>query len=86
MQDIELLNYCCFLILRARPLQYKRQEVLGILEYLYSGKKMVNDQRPKLMVHMNSTDIGCLIDTGADASILCQKSLNLDWQLKRIYI
>lgn len=36
---------------------------------------MVNDQRPKLMVHMNGVSTG-LVDIGAALSILFQKSWN----------
>ena len=37
------------------------------------------------MVQMNGIDIEGLVDTGADVSILSQKSWNLDWPLQRIY-
>jgi predicted aspartyl protease len=32
---------------------------------------LANDQKLKLMVQMNGVDIECLIDTGANANILC---------------
>ena len=43
---------------------------------------MVNEQRPKLMVQMNDADVEGLMDTGANVSILSQKSWNPDWPLQ----
>jgi hypothetical protein len=37
-------------------------------------QKLVNDQRPKLMVQMNGVDIEGLIDIGSDVSIISPKS------------
>ena len=48
-------------------------------------QRVVNDQRPKLMVQMNGVDIEGLVDTGADVSILSQKSWNPDWPLQKVY-
>ena len=46
---------------------------------------IVNDQRPKLLVQMNSVDIEGLVDIRADISVLSQKTLILDQQLQKVY-
>lgn len=44
---------------------------------------IVSDQKPKLMVQMNSVEMEGLVDTGADVSF--PKSWNPDWPLQNVY-
>ena len=43
----------------------------------------INDQRPKLRVHINGTFEGFL-DTGVDVSIIIPESWHLNWLLQEI--
>ena len=58
---------------------------MGIPEKSVFWQKLVNDQRTKLMVQMNNFDIQVLIDTGADVSILSQKSWNPYLPHQKVY-
>jgi hypothetical protein len=46
---------------------------------------MAHDQRGNGLVQMNGVDIECLLYTGTDITILCQKSWNPDWSLQKAY-
>lgn len=46
---------------------------------------VVNDQRPKLKLQVNGIEIEDLVDTGADVTIISQKSQNSEWSLKKVY-
>ena len=46
---------------------------------------IVNDQRTKLKFQVNSIEIEYLVDTGADVTIISQKSWDLELALQRAY-
>ena len=42
----------------------------------------INDQRPKLRVHINDTVIEELLDTGADVTIITPESWHPNWPIQ----
>lgn len=81
---IELVNYYCFHILKAKWQLYVELEALEVLEKKVCWQTVINDKRPKLKVKLNGIEIEGLLDSDTDVSVISKESWDLNWPLQEI--